>query len=253
MPTERQPAIRPVRFDYRRSHTTGAHTHDEHQIAYAAAGVLSVETEGSRWILPAQRLAWLPAGVEHTVQAESDASMAALYVEAIGPPAFDGVAVLSVSPVLRHLIVHLVDTADPTAETHGARRRLERVTLDQLAAAPEAPLRLPMVNDPRLVAIASALDEDPRCDRTLRDFGREVGASERTLQRLFVAETGTTFGRWRTRLRLQHGLIWLGRGTTVTIAATRAGYDQPSAFIAAFKTAYGTTPGRFAAGEGGRS
>ena len=52
-------------------------------------------------------------------------------------------------------------------------------------------------------------------------------------------------GRWRTRLRLQHGLIWLGRGHNVTTAAVRSGYDQPSAFIAAFKRSFGTTPGRF--------
>ena len=62
----------------------------------------------------------------------------------------------------------------------------------------------------------------------------------------FINETGVTFGHWRTRLRLQHGLIWLGRGENVTTAATRSGYDQPSAFIAAFKATFGTTPGRYA-------
>lgn len=208
---------------------------------YAADGVLSVETGGSRWILPAQRLAWVPAGVAHTVVAESDASMAALYIEAIGPSIAPGAAVLHVTPLLRQLIVHLVD--DPS--TGDLRDRVERVALDQLATADEAPFRLPLLRDARLRAIADALDDDPRTDRTLCDFGREVGASERTLQRLFVAETGTTFGRWRTQLRLQHGVIWLGRGATVTAAATRCGYDQPSAFIAAFKSAFGTTPGRF--------
>ena len=86
---------------------------------------------------------------------------------------------------------------------------------------------------------------DPRDPRTLREFGREVGAGERTLQRLFAAETGTSFGRWRTLLRLQHGLVWLGRGETVTTAATRSGYDQPSAFIAAFKAVFGMTPGQY--------
>lgn len=229
-------------FTYDEGHATGSHAHDEHQLVYAGHGVLSLETSGSRWILPAQRAAWIPAGVQHNVCAESAATMAALYVEDLGPPARDGVAVFDVSPLLRQLILHLVEV--PTGGDE--RRRLEQVTLDQLAAAPRAPLQLPRLVDPRLRAIAELLERDPRDSRTLRMFGEVVGASERTLQRLFINETGVTFGHWRTRLRLQHGLIWLGRGENVTTAATRSGYDQPSAFIAAFKATFGTTPGRYA-------
>ena len=241
MPVERQPRVRPVGFTYAAGDATGTHAHDEHQLVYAGEGVLSVETESARWVLPAQRAAWVPAGIEHDVAAESDATMAALYVESVGEPALTDLAVFDVSPLLRQLVLHLLD--DPPAGA--ARTRLERVVLDQIAAAPEAPLRLPRLRDERLRAIATHLEADPRDGRTLHDFGQLVGASERTLQRLFVQEAGTTFGRWRTQLRLQHGLIWLGRGETVTTAATRSGYDQPSAFIAAFKTAFGTTPGRF--------
>ena len=244
MPPNRQPAIRPAVFDYPRGHRTGRHAHAEHQVVYASHGVLSVETSGARWVLPAQRLAWVPAGIEHDVVAESDASMAALYVEAVGESIVPGVAVLHVTPLLRQLILHLVD--EPPIG--GERDRVEQVALDQLAAASEAPVGLPMLRDPRLRAIADRLDADPRTSMTLREFGREVGAGERTLQRLFLAETGTTFGRWRTQLRLQHGLIWLGRDETVTTAATRSGYDQPSAFIAAFRATFGTTPGRFVRG-----
>lgn len=241
MSPERQPAIRPVRFSYDDGHSTGAHAHDEHQLVYASQGVLSVETPGFRWVLPTHRAAWIPAQTPHTVSAESTAEMAALYIEATGPAARDGLAVFEVSPLLRHLVLHLLDDASDDE----ARARLERVVLDQLASAPLAPTALRQVADPRLQAIADLLRDDPRDSRTLREFGAAVGASERTLQRLFVAETGTTFGRWRTQLRLQEGLIWLGRGESVTTAATRAGYDQPSAFIAAFRATFGTTPGRF--------
>ena len=74
-----------------------------------------------------------------------------------------------------------------------------------------------------------------------------VGAHERTLQRLFVTETGTTFGRWRTQLRLQHGIVALTHGHTVTSAATLSGYQEPSAFIAAFRATFGTTPAHYLA------
>ncbi len=241
MPQERQPRIRPARFTYDRGHSTGAHAHDEHQLVYAGDGVLSVETDLAQWVLPAQRAAWVPAGVVHTVSAESDATMATLYIEDLGTPAHDRLGVFDVSPLLRQLVLHLLDDA-----TSGpVRQRLEQVVLDQLTAADEAPLRLRRLTDPRLRMIADMLHADPRDGRTPKEFGAVVGASERTLQRLFVTESGTTFGRWRTQLRLHHGLIWLGRGATVTTAATRSGYDQPSAFIAAFKEAFGATPGRY--------
>ena len=83
---ERQPQVRPVGFVYAAGAATGAHAHDEHQLVYAGEGVLSVETDAARWILPAQRAAWVPAGIVHEVAAESDATMAALYVEAVGEP-----------------------------------------------------------------------------------------------------------------------------------------------------------------------
>ncbi|MDT7670984.1 MAG: hypothetical protein QOC74_3767, partial [Pseudonocardiales bacterium] len=42
-----------------------AHRHDNHQIVYAGCGVLSVTTERGRWIAPATRAIWVPAGTTH--------------------------------------------------------------------------------------------------------------------------------------------------------------------------------------------
>src|SRR5262249_58936155 len=54
----------------------------------------------------------------------------------------------------------------------------------------------------RVRQVAEALTEDPSDNRTLEDWGRQVGASARTLARAFRAETGLPFGRWRGLLRL---------------------------------------------------
>ena len=63
------------------------------------------------------------------------------------------------------------------------------------------------------VRVAEALREDPADRRTLRDWGREVGASERTLARAFTAEPGLPFGRWRILVRLQAALSMLAAAT----------------------------------------
>jgi len=54
-----------------------------------------------------------------------------------------------------------------------------------------------------------------------------------------------TFGKWRQQVRMLHALRLLAAGESVTTVAFEVGYDSTSAFISAFKTALGTTPGRY--------
>ena len=93
-------------------------------------------------------------------------------------------------------------------------------------------LRMP--DDDRARQVAVALLANPADKRTLAEWGREAGASERTLARGFLAGTGIPFGRWRTLLRLQAALPALAAGDPVSAVARRAGYDTASAFVAAF-------------------
>ena len=73
----------------------------------------------------------------------------------------------------------------------------------------------------------------------------EVGASGRTLARVFLAGTGLPFGRWRALLRLQAALPALAAGEPVGNVARRVGYETPSAFIAAFRRETGMTPATY--------
>lgn len=227
---------------YRAGEIVPEHTHSEHQLVYADFGLLSVDTPSSRWVVPPLRALWVPAQTPHAITARADSKMSTLYLEpTVAIADLDDVTVISVSPLLRELITHIHQSPPAGA----ALARLEVVILDQLTTAPSAPLDLPRLRDPRARAIAEALERNPRDRRTLREFGRDFGASERTLQRVFTAETGSTFGHWRTQLRLQHGVIALSQGQSVTTAATSSGYNEPSAFIAAFRSVFGTTPGRY--------
>jgi AraC-like DNA-binding protein len=242
MPPSSQSFIRPATFMYRAGETVPEHTHSEHQLVYADFGLLCVDTPSSRWVVPPLRALWVPAQTPHAITARVDSEMSTLYLDqTVAVTGLDDVTVISVSPLLRELITH-IHQSPPTGP---ALARLNGVILDHLTTAPTAPLDLPRLRDPRARAIAEALEHDPRDRRTLREFGRDVGASERTLQRLFTAETGSTFGHWRTQLRLQHGVIALGQGHSVSTATTTSGYNEPSAFIAAFRSAFGTTPGRY--------
>ena len=242
MPPNGHRRIRSAQFSYYAGQIDAEHTHPEHQLVYASQGLLCVDTAFSRWIVPPLRAVWVPAHTPHSVTAKVDSKMSTLYIDAdTQPPNLDRVTVVSISPLLRELILHLVREQ----LTKAAHDRIEAVLIDQLAADPARPLELPRLVDERLQAIAAAFERDPCDRRTLRELGADVGASERTLQRLFNSETGSSFGRWRTQLRLQHSVIELGRERSVTEAASRSGYRETSAFIEAFRSAFGTTPGRY--------
>ena len=243
MPPNGQHRIRPAQFIYEAGQVEPEHAHDDHQLVYASQGLFCVDTASSRWVLPPLRAAWVPAHVPHTVTAKTASTMSTLYIDTDTDETTDHttVMVVSVSPLLRELILHISHAALDT----DARDHVESVIFDQISAAPAAPLELLKLRDQRTRAIADCLERDPTDDRTLRQFGAVVGANERTLQRLFAAETGSTFGQWRTQVRLQHGIVALGEGASVTDAAIGSGYHEPSSFIAAFRAAFGTTPGRY--------
>ncbi len=61
-----------------------AHRHDDHQIVYAARGVLAVTTDKGSWVAPSTRAIWVPAGAVHAHRAYGE-----LDLHLVGLPATD--------------------------------------------------------------------------------------------------------------------------------------------------------------------
>ncbi|HTD51703.1 MAG TPA: helix-turn-helix transcriptional regulator [Thermoanaerobaculia bacterium] len=255
MSRKRQPRPHPRDSDgllvrtWATTHSPGAsippHSHDWNQLVYASEGVMSVHTAHGTWVVPPDRAVWVPAGVEHWEDMSGRVTVRSLYFAAKLSHALPSECrAVNVPPLLRELILHTIRLGllhqDVPREA-----RLAGILLDQLEALPAVPLQLPMPRDPRARIFAGLLERHPGAVRKLTAFAREVGASRRTLERLFRAETHLTLGRWRQRLRLIHALRHLATGRSVTRVALDLGYDSPSAFVAMFKRELGTTPGRY--------
>ena len=110
------------------------------------------------------------------------------------PLRLDAPTVRAVGPLLRELIVAYTAGEADTPE----RGRLRAVLLDQLRLSPQQPLHVPAATVPLLRAVCDILHADPGDTRTLAELGREVGASDRSLSRLFRQDLGMTFPQWRT-------------------------------------------------------
>ena len=221
------------------------HRHDAAQLIHAASGVMKVRTEHGLWIVPPARAVWVPAFADHAIDMVGVVELRTVYLD----PAFarlDGerCRVVQVSPLLRALILRAVEFG-PDYPADGPEANVAAVLRDELRTAEVAPLHLPMLSDPRAREVARAFERDPADRRSRAEWARVAGASERTLERLFHAEAGMSFGRWQRQVRLLRALEGLAQGRSVTEVGLEVGFDTPSAFIAMFRSAMGTTPGRY--------
>ena len=152
--------------------------------------------------------------------------------------------VVAVSPLLKELILGAAQLPQ-WYELGGRQERIMTLVLDELRELPVVPLHLPEPSDLRLKGIAAGIKQNPSNKRTLVEWGEKVGASSRTLARLFLADTGLTFRHWQRQARLLDGLVRLAKRQPVTEVALGVGYETPSAFIAMFRRALGVTPGQY--------
>lgn len=231
---------------------SSAQSHERGHLVYAASGILTVHSDRGTSVVPANRLAWTPAGSTHWHRAHGDTDMRIVFL----PPSLAGrlperPAVFLATGLAREVLLALTG---PRSHGRGApdygssaRARLLRVLVDELREIQEQPLYLPQPRDKRLRAIARLMSERLEENASMADLGRAVGASSRTLSRLLSSELGMSFHEWRTHLRICHALVLLAEGRDVTQTAYACGWANPSGFITAFTSVIGSTPGRYQA------
>jgi AraC-like DNA-binding protein len=224
--------------------------HARGHLVYAASGVLAVHTELGTSIVPANRVGWTPAGFTHFHRAHGDTDMRIVFLApTLARLMPDHPGVFLASDLARAVLLAVTGPRNYDDAGSGydrsARSRLLRVLVEELREAHEQPLHLPEPQDDRLQAIARMLYENPADTASLAELGTRIGASTRTLSRLFRAELSMTFYEWRTQIRIYHALVLLAEGHDTTQTAYACGWANPSGFIAAFTAIIGTTPGRY--------
>jgi AraC-like DNA-binding protein len=250
----RQPSIECPRFtapvttltyDFPNGQVVPLHFHHEDQLVYASRGVMDVQTADGTWVVPPQRAVWIPARVPHSIVTSGSVSMRTLYLRAwLAPGLPRHCCVINVSSLLKELILHACSFPTLTKQVK-VQAHLIAVIIDQLETVQSIPLQLPNPSDTRARRVADILSGDPSDPRPLEEICKRTGASKRTIERLFQLETQMTLGEWRRQLRLLRSMRLLAANEKITHVALEAGYSTPSAFIAMFRKAFGTTPSRY--------
>ena len=143
------------------------------------------------------------------------------------------------------LVLHINQCVSNASASQQALSKLLAVLIDQISGGESYKMTLLLPSDRRLMLIFKALLADPQRDTKLSDWAKEVGASERTLSRLFTKELGMTFPLWRQHLRLVCSLNLLETKLSVQEVAFNVGYNADSSYIYAFKKLFKQTPQQY--------
>ena len=247
-PTRKYPVSVNVRTLPANGHVA-THAHDWAQLACTLRGAMRLRAGQTSWIVPPTRAVWIPPRVEHEVTLIGEVALRTVYVDASAAPrGLETCDVIDVSSLMRELIEGL---ASVDRRSHALRYELlAQLLLEEVRTAPTLSLDLRLPNDRRLRALCEALLDDPSASLGLEEWAPHVGASPRTLARLFQQELGMTFGQWRQRLRLAHAAALVSVGRPLSVVAASLGYESASAFSAMFKRALGRSPREFFGSDG---
>ncbi|CRL45263.1 hypothetical protein SGGMMB4_02871 [Sodalis glossinidius str. 'morsitans'] len=180
---------------------TPFYQHRKGQLIMALHGGITCELTDALLMVPPHCAVWIPADTPHSNHATVNARFCFVFVEPIFPGLLARSCTLFISPLLQQLILHLAELPGDYA-LDLPTGRLAVVMLEQLANMPEENLSLPFSSHPRIRRITDTLNHSPAERRTLPAWASLVGMNERSLARLFIKETGMTFGRRRQRLQL---------------------------------------------------
>jgi len=241
-------AVRSLGTNYSSGYEIEPHQHPWHQLLFASSGAMTVSTSRTSWMIPTGRAVFIPARTVHAIRMWGLVEMRTLYLS----PSLTGFHdknchVIEVVPLLRELILRAVERIGlDSRATHDARMigLLEDEIKTAMAAANDPPLALPLPADEQALTLARHVLAQPFNSASVDELAQQHGVARRTLERRFRDETGMSFGMWRQKARLLDSIRLLAEGKSVTDAALDSGYSSVSAFIAAFKSTFGYTPGR---------
>jgi len=244
-------AERPVRVKARRMEhrmDIQAHHHDWGQVVFSVAGVVRVNTEVATFLVPPSRAVWIPPRLVHAVTAVEQCELCTLYLHRApaDEAAWAGSRVVEVSPLLRELVLQMA--RDEQAGTGAPLERepwMARLVLDEIARARSLRLGVDLPRDKRLRRLCEAMLEDPLRHDGLDGWAAQVGASARTVSRLFRQELGSSYAQWRQQALLAQALRLAAHKKPVALIAAELGYASASAFSAMVTRTVGMPPSRF--------
>jgi len=115
----------------------------------------------------------------------------------------------------------------------------------ELRATKEVPLTISLPEDKRVKGLALAALEDPSSVESVEAWLSNAAASRKTIERVFIAQTGMPPSRWLRHAKVLHAISQLSSGEKIGSIAFSMGYESASAFSYMFRSTLGFSPSAF--------
>jgi len=223
-----------------RNHDSGAHSHRRAQLLYARQGCVRITLADQLCLLPPGRAAWIPPDTVHRAVMTNVVDYRSIYFRAdIATAMPHDVRVLSISPLLFEVLEAIATVEFDQCWQTGRRRHLLGLSVAEICSAPCEPTLLPLPSDRRLSRLLHKPEQLPP---ELKILEGEIGASGKTVTRIFLKQTGMTYQQWRQQWRVMRAIELLTTGHSISTTAAELGFSSDSVFISFFRKIMGKTP-----------
>lgn len=220
------------------------HQHRKGQLIMPLTGFVKSQIEDAIWMVPNHCAVWIPSHIPHNNDIAANTDICMLFVDPVIQGLPNKTCTLSVSPLLRELVIKLASEEKDYDEA-GRVGRLAQVLIDELISMPTERFDFPIPREPRLNKLAYWMIDDPNNQIHIGQWAKSLAMSERTLARLVQQELSMTFGQWRAQLHAIVAIQKLSKGESVQRISEDLGYESVSAFITFFKKLLGKPPAQY--------
>jgi len=218
------------------------HRHPLGQFVLVKQGVLYGHTSEQHWLMKPGMAVWIPPDTLHWGQAYNRVDLTVLYISPeLCRTVTPHIKLIDASMLISALCERLADATLPLTETR--RNSMLQLLFEEIEEKPASNFTLPLPHDSRLKKVTDSLIDDPAQHRSLAEWGRQVGATERTLARLFRKATGLRYTEWHNRLLLAVAWQGLAEGASNEQLSVMLGLSSGDSFGHWFRRVAGKCPG----------
>ncbi|PHM74746.1 AraC family transcriptional regulator [Xenorhabdus kozodoii] len=231
-------------------HDSGFHQHDMGQLLFTQRGCIKITLANQLSILPPTRVAWIPPKTRHRAEMCGSVGYRSIYLDTDSLNATEKALlstqseVLEATPLLQAVLARIAISPFNADWFQGKGANLLAVFFDELREARREPTLLPLPFDRRLTQLS--LEQLPP---SLHRLATYIGASEKTITRIFQRETGMNYQQWRQQWRLVKAVELLAQNKTLSYIAQELGFANDSAFVTFFRKMMGKPPREYMVGS----
>ncbi|NKI73317.1 AraC family transcriptional regulator [Dickeya sp. CFBP 2040] len=217
------------------------HQHAQGQFVLVRQGMLYGHTAFRNWLIKPGMAVWIPPHTTHWGHGLHRVDLTVLYVTpSLCHCSSSDIKLLDASTLIIGLCERLAFPRIPLSDER--RNRILQLLFEEIDEMPASNLSLPLPGDHRLKKITDSLIATPALRRSLAEWGKLVGATERTLARLFVRHTGLRFTEWHNRLLLSEAWRGLADNKSNDELAIQLGFSSSDSFGHWFRRMTGSSP-----------